>query len=175
MTNQQIIDWLKTNIGADVQRAIADTNEQLFTPEIMIGMAMRETGLLIMNLINAGLNPPGIWERIKGDYSQRPGETIKQFHGFGLWQIDKHSFPDFVNSGNWSDPYKCCKQAISILNNNRAYLQAKFGTVTVNQVIASYNCGEGNESRVIASQQDVDSRTFNHDYSKSVIEFSYMV
>jgi hypothetical protein len=181
MTNQQIINWLKTNIGADVQRAIADTNEQLFTPEIMIGMAMRETGLKVMELLNEGHTVPEIYSLIKGDYSKRLTDKEPIYHGYGLWQIDIGSFPEFVKSGDWIEPYQCCLKALTILNANKHYLLTRFPGLAENsdsflmEIIASYNTGAGSESKAIAAGSDVDSRTFNQDYSNSVLDFAAMV
>ena len=35
-------------------------------------------------------------------------------------------------------------------------------------ITAAYNCGEGNVEKVIITGKDIDSRTFNKDYSKEV-------
>jgi hypothetical protein len=175
MTNQQIINWLKINIGSDVQRAITDTNEQLFTFEIMIGMAIRETGLKVMELLNEGHKVPEIYSLIKGDYSKRPTDKEPIYHGYGLWQCDIGSFPNFVASGKWQIPYDSCIQALQILKDNKRYMLTKYADITLQEVIASYNCGVGNEEKTIAFQKDVDARTFNQNYSNSVLDFAAMV
>ena len=177
MTNTQILNWIKTNNGPAIRQAIADTPNCIYTEDWLAAINMRETGIKIMTLLNGGLSVQSINEQMKGDYSERPGDKMPTFHGFGYWQIDVASFPDFVQSGDWKDPYKCCLKAISILDFNKAVLLFRFPGLAANQemfemeITASYNCGAGGESLEIHLQKDVDSRTFDNDYANSVFEY----
>jgi hypothetical protein len=177
MTNTQILSWIKTNLGQSIRKAIADTPGCIYTEDWLAAIAMRETGLKIMKLVEAGNTFPNINRLVKGDFSKRPGDPSEMFHGYGYWQIDIGSFPDFIQSNDWQDPYKCCLKAISILDTNKAYLLKKYPGLPLNNPIfemeltASYNCGLGNEAIAIHKQEDVDARTFDNDYSNAVFEY----
>lgn len=176
MTNTDLIKWIKTNLGPAIQQALKDY-PSVITESILGGMAMRETGLKVMELLKAGNTYPNLDILVKGDYGQRSTDTQKIYHGYGYWQIDIASFPDFIKSGDWADPYKCCIQALHILELNKAYLLKQFPMIDSNHeqflrdLVASYNCGQGGEAIVIRHGEDVDARTFGHDYSKAVWGF----
>jgi hypothetical protein len=178
MTEQAIITWLKNNVGAAIQQAITDTGEQLISADTLVGMAMRETGLKVMNLLGAGHTAPGLFTLIQGDWGKRATDARERYHGYGLWQIDVASYPDFVNSGDWKDPYKCCVKAIEVLNEKKKYLLERFPGLDSNpenflmEIVAAYNCGQGAEAMAIHLQKDVDARTFNNDYANEVFRFS---
>ncbi|MGK3945571.1 hypothetical protein ABK046_45420, partial [Streptomyces caeruleatus] len=93
--------------------AIADSGTTLYTEDWLAAMAMREVNFLIAR--HAAKPLAEVAKLMRGDYSQRTGETKPQYHGYGFWQIDTGSFPDFISSGDWQDPYKCCMKAISVL------------------------------------------------------------
>jgi len=168
MTETQCLKWIKTNLGPVISKAIADSGPIPYTESLIAAMVMRETGIIIMR--NPTLSLAAMSQITRGDYGHRKGETEKQYHGFGFMQIDIASFPDFVKSGNWKDPYKTFIQAIKVLEAKRKYL----GNVPLQAVVAAYNCGEGNVSKAIKAGKDVDTYTYNHDYSKEVWRFMGM-
>jgi hypothetical protein len=116
-------------------------------------MTMRETGLKIAQQLGRGFKVPEIHAEMRGDYGQRPGDTERQYHGFGYMQIDIASYPDFVKSGKWKDPLATYKMAIAVLESKRNYLEPKYkevGEEMIHRAItAAYNCGEGNVSKVL--------------------------
>lgn len=188
MTNIEILRWIKLNIGPIIAEKLAAAQlknpDLLYTEDWLGAIVMRETGGLIAKRINqAGDVPSGkmlgvISPLMTGDYSQRPGETEKRYHGFGFFQADIGSFPAFVRSGDWKDPGKACAKAIDILEGKRVYLTHHYpalaGDDLARATTAAYNCGEGNVGHVIDAKQDIDARTANHDYSKNVWEFREM-
>lgn len=177
MTNTQILSWIKKNLGPIMQEGIAAAREKnpdlLYTEDWLGAICCRETGGLIARYPNASLS--GVSSVMRGDYSQRKGETEKSYHGFGFWQADIASFPAFVRSGDWKDPKKACSMAISILEGKQQYLQHRFphlaGDDLERAITAAYNCGEGNVGKQLTAGLDIDGRTAGHDYSKSVWEF----
>jgi hypothetical protein len=179
MTERDILNWIKTNLGDTIDKAIVQAREQHpdhpYTKDWLAGMAMRETGFKIAEFNELGKSPDIIHQVMRGDYGQRKGETEKSYHGFGYWQIDIGSYPDFVKSGAWKDPFKTCLKAIEVLEEKRHYLAPKFpnlqGDGLYRAVTAAYNCGQGNVSKVISEGKDIDARTYNHDYSREVWRF----
>jgi transglycosylase-like protein with SLT domain len=99
------------------------------------------------------------------------------FHGFGFWQIDIGSFPDFVNSGNWTDPLETAKMAVKVLNGKMNFLKSKGWQDELDPntweraITAAYNCGEGNVNKALSKNLDVDCFTFSKDYSKEVFRY----
>lgn len=186
MTNTDTLRWIKLNLGPIIRQSIeaakAKNPDLLYTEDWLAGIAMRETGteLIPKRLAQAANIQSGnqlsvIAPLIKGDYSQRPGEKEKTYHGFGFWQIDIASYPDFVRSGDWKSPALTCQKAIQVLEGKRMWLLQHvpdFKSYPLDRAItAAYNCGEGNVAHVIAEDHDIDARTFSHDYSKNVWEF----
>lgn len=174
MTNTQILKWIKVNLASDIKKSIAESD--LYTEDWIAGMICRETGGLIARYAPVQKDVAMIAASMKGDFTQRPGETEKQYHGFGFIQIDIGSYPDFVKSGNWKIPLKNFQQAVSCLEFSRKYLLLHFPTLAgdglKHYVTAAFNCGVGNENKVITKQLDPDAYTAGHDYSKAVFEFA---
>lgn len=166
MTEKQILGWIKTNLAPVINKAIADSGTTLYTEDWLAAMAMREVNFLIAR--HAAKPLAEVAKLMRGDYSQRKGETKPQYHGYGFWQIDIGSFPDFIKTGDWQDPYKCCMKAISVLEGKRKYLQPKFPTLDNRAITAAYNCGEGNVAKALKNGKDCDIYTHNKDYSKEV-------
>src|SRR5688572_6164584 len=129
MTARQIMIWYKDNLQQAVEKAIAfkkDRNpDLLYTTDWLIAMAYRETWTLVARYIQNKIVFENVLTVVKGDYGRRDGELEKQFHGFGFWQIDIGSYPQFVKSGDWKDPYKCCCKAIDVLEEKRLYLGSR--------------------------------------------------
>lgn len=176
MTEKQILAWIKTNLGPIIDKALAEarvTNPKLiYTTDWLAAMAMRETGFLIARYVAKGMKLDVISSLMKGDYSKREGEAEKSYHGFGYWQIDIASYPQYVKSGDWKDPYKTCVKAIQVLEEKRKYLEPKFpnvkGDSLARAITAAYNCGQGNLAKVLQAGQDIDARTHQKNYSAEV-------
>lgn len=155
--------WIKRDLGPYIKNAIAGT---IFTEDWLGAIAARETGFLIIRYVNQGLDLSEIAKRMKGDFNNGI------YHGFSFWQIDIRSFPEFINSGKWMDIQTSAKKAVEVLSDKMRYLkshQEKLGEYWYERAItAAYNCGEGNVEKVILAGKDIDSRTFNKDYSKEV-------
>jgi hypothetical protein len=179
MTERETIRWITTVLGPIVDRAIDFSRQKnpalLYTRDWLTGMCYRETGFLINRYVTQKLPVATIHTLMKGDYSQRQGETEKSYHGFGYWQIDIGSFPDFVKSGDWKDPYKTCVKAISVLEGKRIFLQKKLQGLVDERlhraITAAYNCGEGNVLKALTAGKDVDIYTHQDNYSAEVWRF----
>jgi hypothetical protein len=176
MTNTDVLKWIKRNLGSimlsSIERAKVKNPSLLYTEDWLAAIACRETGRLITRYPNAPL--ADVSAVMRGDLSQRDGEFEKRYHGYGFWQADIDSFPDFVRSGAWKDPVKACDMAIAVLEGKRAYI-SQYSNVSGEQlaraVTAAYNCGEGNVMKVLTAGHDIDSKTTDHNYSKNVWEF----
>lgn len=172
MIEKQTLIWIKDNLGEIIRKAISDSGSVIYSEDWLAALVMRETGVLIMRYVPRGNKFEDICMLMKGDYGKRKGETELRYHGFGFFQIDIDSFPDFVASGDWKDPYKCSMMAIKVLHDKEKYLLAHWPENSLynfeRAVCASYNTGEGNVIKSIKAGRDVDSTTYNHDYSKSV-------
>jgi len=175
MTEVQIMGWYKNNLFPIVVKAIEEKKQSipdlLYTPDWLIAMAYRETWTLMISHIKNKTHFKNI--EPKGDYGQRKGETEKQYHGFGYWQIDTGSYPDFIKSGQWKDPYKSCLKAIEVLEEKRKSLQVlNLEGETLNQAItAAYNCGQGNVIKAIKANKYIDYYTHEKNYSEKVWEY----
>lgn len=176
MIEREILSWIKNNLGDVIDIAIIQSKEKnpdlIYTRDWLAGMCMRETGFLISRYVAKKMKVEVIHSLMKGDYSQRPKETEKQYHGFGYWQIDIASYPQFVKSGDWKDPFKTCMKAIAVLEEKRLYLAPKFpnlqGDGLHRAITAAYNCGQGRVARALNEGKDIDAFTHQHDYSKMV-------
>lgn len=172
MTEKDILQWIKVHLSNSIKEA---TKGSYYTEDWLAGMACREVGFLIARYGNQPLSTSQVSALMKGDYGQRAGEKKKQYHGYSYWQIDTGSYPDFIKSGDWVDPFKACQKAVSVLDEKKAYLLKKIPTLTGNQledaITAAYNCGQGNVFKAIQNNKDLDTYTFNKDYSKEVRRF----
>jgi hypothetical protein len=175
MTDEDVLKWIKRNISPFIIKAREDRPTSIYTEARLAGIACRETGQLIAKYIPVQKDPLIICSILRGDYTQRYGETTKQYHGFGITQIDIGSFPGFIKSGDWKDPYKCFLKTIDILNGKKAYLEKHYETVSgesmIHYITAAYNCGEGNEAKVMQQHLDPDAYTTGHNYSNEVARF----
>ena len=177
MTETQILTWIRDNLGKIIDKAIAVESPVIYTQDWLAAIVMREVNGLIARYVPKGLDLESISGLMRGDYTQRKdrGETSKRYHGFSFFQIDIDSYPDFVSSGQWKDPYLSCLTAISVLESKRRYLQARFkllsGEPLDRAITAAYNCGEGNVAKSIISDASVDTHTTGGNYSKEVFRF----
>lgn len=172
MTEKQILGWIKTNLSPIIENAFKQVNSS-FKADLLAAMAMREVNFLIAR--NASKPFQQVCNLMKGDYGQRAGDEMKCYHGFSFWQIDIGSFPDFIKSGDWQDPLKSCIKAIQVLEGKRSYLAARFPQLPPNELerasVAAYNTGEGNVSKSIKLNRDVDYTTHQKNYSKEVYRY----
>ena len=181
MTESDVLKWIKNNLSSYIKDAIKDS---IYPESLIAGITCRETGGLISKYAfsPAGntVNYLNVCALLRGDYSQRHGETEKKYHGYGLTQIDTGSFPDFIKSGWWEDPSKVYPLTIKILNGKRDYILSHAPDNLIKDVqgnllhyvVAAYNCGEGNEMKVINQHLDPDAYTTQHNYSKDVFRLS---
>lgn len=167
MKEHSTLQWIKDNLSIYIKSAVEGT---IFTEDWLAGMAMRETGILIMRYVPRGYDFKKICSLMRGDYSQRKDETEKEYHGFSFWQIDIASYPDFISSGDWQDPAKSAIKCVSVLNEKSAEL-AKYNITSQEAITAAYNCGSYGVRKGISKANDPDIFTYNHDYSKEVGRF----
>lgn len=180
MTTKDILEWIKTNLATDIQQALADAKtwnpNLLYTEPWLAGMVCRETGLLIARNAPYKQSLDVVSALMRGDYTQRPHDHDKRFHGYGFIQIDIDAYPAWVKSGAWKDPYKNIRFAIGVLEEKREFLQKNFpgiGGDSLNHYItAAFNCGQGNEAKVIEQEKDPDAYTTGHNYAHQVFEFA---
>lgn len=169
MTELQQISWIKTNLAAPINAAIEGT---MYTEDWLGGIAQRETGSLIALWKSRGTADADIAAQMRGDLSQREHEIKPLYHGFSFFQIDIGSYPDFVNSGAWKDPFAAAKKAVEVLETDRKYILSKIPMLPIDTlaraITASYNCGCGSIVKVLANKADIDSRTTGHNYSAEV-------
>lgn len=178
MTEKQVLRWIKDNLSGFINQALSEArtdNPKLFyTEDWIAGMAYREVGFLIDRYATQGKPPEVIHGLMRGDYSKRPGEKKKVYHGFSYMQIDIDSYPDFITSGKWKDPLECFRMAISVLEEKRIALSKLFNVPTEGYhraITAAYNCGQGNVSRALRKGKDIDFYTHQKNYSKEVWRF----
>lgn len=177
MTNQQILSWIKNNLAIFINQAISEKPGILYTEDWLAAITCRETGDLIARYVtkNPGISATDLAALMRGDFTQRPGETQKQYHGYGYIQVDTGSFPAFISSGDWKDPLKCYRMAIAILEGKRKYLLQHFPVITgdslAHYITAAYNCGEGHEAKAVTRELDPDAYTTGHNYSSQVWQF----
>lgn len=171
MTEKEISLWIKKNLGPVIQTALQGNT--VYTEDWLAAMAQREVGFLIARYNTAPLIT--VASLMRGDFSQREGETQKQFHGYSFWQIDVNSYPEFIKGGDWKDPLKSCLKAIAVLTEKRSYITDHMpglsGDALDRANTAAYNCGPGSVMKALIHREDVDQHTYNHDYSKEVWRF----
>jgi len=176
MTYSDILDWIKQNLGPYIQKALAARPGTIYSEEWLAAITCREVGGLIARYIPQKIDVLVVCSLLRGDFSQRPGETEKQYHGYGPTQFDISSFPEFIKSGDWKDPLKCYILTIDQLEAKRLYLLAKAPDLDpslLNKYItAAWNCGQGNEVKVIDNSLDPDAYDTGHNYAAQVFQFA---
>jgi hypothetical protein len=179
MTEQRKAFWIRDNLGKYIRQALEDYRKvnptHFYTEDWLAGIAFREVHNLIERYADQKLKFEVICSLMKGDYGQRKGDKEKCYHGFSFWQIDIGSFPEWIKTGSWKDPYKSCYKAIMVLDNKRKYLQVKFpnlkGELLHKAVTSAYNSGEGNVRKALQAGLDTDHYTHNRDYAKEVFRY----
>ncbi len=162
-STKDLLSWIHNNLGGIVKQAIEG---KIYTEDWLGSIAARETGFIITKYANRGMNVNEISALTKGDF--RGGI----YHGYGFWQVDIGSYPDFISSGSWKDPMICAKKAVAILEEKRIYL-TKYnlsGEELERAITAAYNTGQGNVAKSIQEKRDVDSTTTDNNYSADVFE-----
>lgn len=173
-SDQKMMQWIKDNLGVIITNAITNTT---FTEDLLAGICARETGFLFTRYANQGFPFDHICFLMKGDYGKRKNDTVKQYHGFGFWQIDIGSFPAFISSGKWTNPVETAQMAVTVLEGKKNYLRKQdwyekvSATMKERSIAAAYNCGEGNVNKAFLKNLDVDFYTFSKDYSKEVFRY----
>lgn len=169
-TSVQLLAWIKENLGKFMRDAVSGSS---FSEDLLAGIAARETGFLIIRYFNQGFGFGDIAQRMKGDYRKSEG----RYRGFGFWQIDIGSYPDFITSGKWKSPELTAKKAVSVLEEKKRYLESKgwgrrLGPEEFERAVtAAYNCGQGNVDKALSRGLDVDSYTYSKDYSAEVFRY----
>lgn len=177
MTQTRILYWIKEQLSPIINKALEKNPDVIYTEDWLAGMVYREVGFLIGRYADQKMKPEVIHSLMKGDYTRRDGELEKQYHGFGYFQIDIGSYPTFIKSGNWKDPYLTCLKAIDVLEEKRKYLVKRIDMensplLDIHRAItAAYNCGQGNVMKAIEKKYDVDRYTHQGNYSKMVWEY----
>jgi hypothetical protein len=143
--------------------------EYNFPTELLIAVGSRETNL----------DPKYL--KVAGDHG----------NGYGLMQVDKRYFPEWVKSGNWRDARDGILKGASVLSQKRKQiLESRGRTLTVNfstggsrqfvmpefegeelkkVFVASYNSGMAAPYHV-SRGRDCDYGTTGQNYSKDVLE-----
>ncbi|GEM_PF-5512424 len=125
-----------------------------------IDAAEQQHGLPAFLLYAVGSRESNL-RNIAGDFSQRPGESSKRFHGFGVWQRDSGAFG--VGMSYLDDVPKQAEDAGGLLASNFA----RFGRWDA--ATAAYNAGAGAVSKALQAGRSVDSVTTGKDYSTDVL------
>lgn len=165
------MQWIKTNLSGQIARAIKGS---IYSEDWLAGMYARATGYKIIKSSNKGFSHKEVWLKMEGDWRKWTKDKEKKYHGFGFWQIDVDSYPDFVNSGGWTNPLKYCQKSVAVLNEKRDYLIVKGWNKKIDvlsferAITAAYNCSQGNVNKALLYASDVDRYTFAQDYSKEV-------
>ncbi|MCK9541089.1 MAG: peptidoglycan-binding protein [Novosphingobium sp.] len=169
-TSKDILAWIQFHLEPFISISItlSHTQDIKLTKDWLAAIACRETGHLILKYVNRGKTFEEVTKLMKGDY--RNG----RYNGFGYWQIDVGSYPDFTNSNDWKDPQKTCNKAAEVLIEKAVYLTQKDWKNILSvelferAVTAAYNCGQKNVDRALRINKGVDYYTFNKDYSADV-------
>jgi hypothetical protein len=185
MTERHVLIWIKKELVPFQLQAMEVVNAKfpghIYSTDLLSAITCREVGNLIERYVEAGVKTKDIHAMMRGDYSKRPGEKEKSYHGFGYTQIDIASYPDFVKSGKWKDPVKVYVKCMEVLEEKRAYLAPRFpdlqGEDLLRAIVAAYNTGQGNVAKTLRGERkdekgkvitDVDWTTHGRDYSKEV-------
>jgi hypothetical protein len=178
MTTRQVLLWIHMHLVPHIEKALAEARKKnpalLYSTDWLVAITYRETWTLIKKYASSNTKPDIMHSLMRGDYSQRPGEKEASYHGYGYTQIDIASYPEFVKSGAWKDPFKLYQKTIAVLEEKRLYIESKLPKLGGDQlqraITAAYNCGQGNVVKALVAGNDVDSRTTNRDYSREVGE-----
>lgn len=144
-------------------------------PEVLLAIASRET-----NMGGRQIGPG------KFQWLTTPGDGG---HGYGLMQIDRRSFPKWVESGVWRQPRASILKGAEVLAQKRqslrdragnsvrvktkqtvhTFLMPLFGNATIERVsIAAYNSGDWAAYHA-SKGRSVDHGTTGRDYSGDVL------
>ncbi len=180
MTEREITYWIRDNLSSHIKKALEVASvshpKSKWEEKILAGIAQREVGFLIARY--APMKKPFdiLCSLMKGDFTRREGEMERQYHGFSFWQLDINTHLAFIKSGEWKNPFKACYKAIQTLEEKKNWIEENIkdlkGFTLERAAISAYNCGQINVRRALEAGNDIDARTFNHDYSKEVLRYS---
>jgi hypothetical protein len=180
-TNRDILKWVHDNLGDSI-RELTDVEfaDTVYTEAIIAGLICRETGFLILRYVNKGMSLDEIALKMKGDFGKRPGDGSAKYHGYGFVQIDTGSYPDFIFKTPLGDYKAYLRKAIEVLEEKRksivnaGFSQERLGDENFTRaILAAYNSGQGNVINSLHHGRDIDSTTYQGDYSKEVMKFRY--
>ena len=181
-TEKDILTWIHDDLGGTIRELTSgEFSETPYTEALIAALICRETGFLIKRYANKGMTLDEIAVRMKGDYGRRPGEAAARYHGYGFVQIDTGSYPDFINSTPLGNYKAYLRKAILVLEEKRksivsaGYTTEKLGEeYFLRAILAAYNSGQGNVIKSLKRDRDVDSTTYQFDYSKDVMRMRYV-
>ena len=147
-------------------------------PEVLMGIASRETNM------GGPRQPDGRYH-----WLAQPGDGGD---GFGLMQIDRRSFPEWVGRGNWKSAEAGIEKGAEVLRAKRDGIRARAGTQAIvrdrhtdevyrfvypaftedgleKAAVAAYNVGELWVGYHASKGRDVDHGTTGRDYSSDVL------
>jgi hypothetical protein len=122
--------------------------------------AERAHGLPALLLYAVGSRETNL-RNVKGDFTQRKGESSKRFHGFGVWQRDSGSFD--VDESYLLDVRKQAEDAAELLAGHFRVFD------DWSAAVAAYNCGATNVKKAMAAGHPVDHFTAHQDYAADVL------
>lgn len=181
-TNKDILKWIHDNLGETIRELVnGEFKDTVYTEALIAGLICRETGFLILRYANQGMDLIAIASRMKGDYGRRAGESAPQYHGYGFVQIDTGSYPQFIRDTPLSDYKAWLHKAIEVLEEKRRSMVTTFAKCNIGPdddnyiraILAAYNSGQGNVIKSLIHGRDVDSTTYQGDYSKETMKFRY--
>jgi hypothetical protein len=149
MSETEILRHIRTAYGAMIAEAAARHGHR---PEVMAGIAMRESG-------------------------GRPDAISADGHDHGLFQINDRVYPEFCAGENWRDPLKNADIAATALRQVRAIVElecAKFNVAGDRErmAISGYNCGAALAVHNQRHYGDPDKGTTGGDYSAAVLRYA---
>lgn len=168
MKEQELIQLIHDNLKDHVKPYLIEP----YTLQWIVGLVTRECGWKVARELSKGKNISDILVNMKGDYSGG------RYHGYSPFQIDDRSYPDFIKSGKWKDLSLSAEKCIAVLEEKRKYLVSKGWDKKLTKkefhraITAAYNCGQGNVHKALSRGKDVDTFTFNKDYSKEVFRYA---
>lgn len=159
------MNWTKQNIKTQFERGKNLGWEPLIqTAATTYGF--RSATLWALGSRETNLDPKYL--RISGDGG----------HGFGLWQADIESYPQWIKSGAWHDAGMCAMFGAKVLNDklNEIKNKADKAGLEVDEetalrlAIAAYNHGSTGVFNDFKRGLDPDKGTTGHDYSADTLK-----
>jgi len=104
-----------------------------------------------------------------------PGGTGDEGHGHGLMQIDDHTWGDWLNNNDWTDPLTNIRKGLDIFTTQRQQIFDDYnGQIAQDDLdrlaIVAYNHGVKGALNNAQNQVDYDTGTTGGNYSASVLQ-----